>query len=241
MRTLKSIMVLGLALSTFTATEAAKLTFKVTNPNEKVKVRLTFSQSGEQKEVAIDAAGNGNIEITGFTPQYVTMQYTRGRRTLYLDPNQDLTLSFDSDNMWRNTTFEGAGAAINTYLGSKELQSLGMPDMKMQEAALIHKGDSLYAANCQVLEAAKLPADFTTRYQHLSGKQRAPITRYARYENARGRPHTQRGQPVRSQLPSIGSRKTSSRFHYTGKNTFAILYVLLFLQIRFVSSSFWKG
>lgn len=52
MRTLKSIMVLGLALSTFTATEAAKLTFKVTNPNEKVKVRLTFSQSGEQKEVA---------------------------------------------------------------------------------------------------------------------------------------------------------------------------------------------
>ena len=63
MRTLKSILVLGLALSTFTAAEAAKLTFKVTNPNEKVKVILTFSQSGEQKEVAIDAAGNGNIEI----------------------------------------------------------------------------------------------------------------------------------------------------------------------------------
>ena len=182
MRTLKSIMVLGLALSTFTATEAAKLTFKVTNPNEKVKVRLTFSQSGEQKEVAIDAAGNGNIEITGFTPQYVTMQYTRGRRTLYLDPNQDLTLSFDSDNMWRRR-----------------------------------------------------------RYQHLSGKQRAPITRHARHENAGSRPYTQRRQPVRSQLPSIGSRKTSSRFHCTGKNTFAILYVLLFLQIRFVSSSFWKG
>ena len=139
--------------------------------------------------MAIDAAGNGNIEITGFTPQYVTMQYTRGRRTLYLDPNQDLTLSFDSDNMWRNTTFEGAGAAINTYLGSKELQSLGMPDMKMQEAALIHKGDSLYAANCQVLEAAKLPADFTAQ------------------------------EKIRLQF----------------------LYVLLFLQIRFVSSSFWKG
>ena len=73
MRTLKSILVLGLALSTFTAAEAAKLTFKVTNPNEKVKVILTFSQSGEQKEVAIDAAGNGNIEITGFTPQYVSI------------------------------------------------------------------------------------------------------------------------------------------------------------------------
>ena len=40
MRTLKSIMVLGLALSTFTATEAAKLTFKVTNPNEKAASSL---------------------------------------------------------------------------------------------------------------------------------------------------------------------------------------------------------
>lgn len=84
MRTLKSIMVLGLALSTFTATEAAKLTFKVTNPNEKVKVRLTFSQSGEQKEVAIDAAGNGNIEITGFTPQYVTMHNTHADAVLFI-------------------------------------------------------------------------------------------------------------------------------------------------------------
>lgn len=67
------------------------------------------------------------------------MQYTRGRRTLYLDPNQDLTLSFDSDNMWRNTTFEGAGAAINTYLGSKELRSLGMPDMKCRKPPLYTK------------------------------------------------------------------------------------------------------
>lgn len=163
MCTLKSIVVLGLALSTFTASEAAKLTFKVTNPNDKVKVVLTFNQSGERKEVAIDATGNGNLEISGFTPQYVTMQYTRGRRTLYLDPSQDLTLSFDSDNMWRNTTFEGEGAAINTYLGSRDLNSLGMPDMQMEEAALLHKGDSLYAANCQILEAAQLPADFTAQ------------------------------------------------------------------------------
>ena len=113
--------------------------------------------------MAIDAAGNGNIEITGFTPQYVTMQYTRGRRTLLSGSQSRPYLVIRQCNMWRNTTFEGAGAAINTYLGSKELQSLGMPDMKMQEAALIHKRDACYAANCQVLEAAKLPADFTTQ------------------------------------------------------------------------------
>ena len=50
MRTLKSILVLGLALSTFTAAEAAKLTFKVTNPNEKVKVRLTSAKVANKKK-----------------------------------------------------------------------------------------------------------------------------------------------------------------------------------------------
>ena len=155
------MMVLGLALSAFTTAEAAKLTFKITNPDETAKVVLTFAQSNEQKEIAIDAAGNGSIEITDFAPQYVTMQYTRGRRTLYLDPKQDLSLSFNSDDMWKNVTFVGEGAAINTYLGSGKLKSLGMPDMKMQEDAILHRGDSLYAANCQVLESSQLPADFT--------------------------------------------------------------------------------
>ena len=77
MRTLKSILVLGLALITFTAAEAAKLTFRVTNPSEKVIVMLTFGKSGEEKEVAFDAGGNGNRDIAGFSPQYVTMQHTR--------------------------------------------------------------------------------------------------------------------------------------------------------------------
>ena len=139
MRTLKSILVLGLALSTFTAAEAAKLTFKVTNPNEKVKVILTFSQSGEQKEVAIDAAGNGNIEITGFTPQYVTMQYTCGRRTLYLDPNQDLTCHSTVITCGETQPLKEQAPLSTPILGSKELRSLGMPDMKMQEAPLYTK------------------------------------------------------------------------------------------------------
>lgn len=154
-------MVLSLALSAFSQADAAKLTFKITDPSETDKVILTFAQSNEQKEITIDAAGNGSIEITDFAPQYVTMQYTRGRRTLYLDPSQDLTLSFKSNEMWNNVNFEGAGAAINTYLGSRKLKSLGMPDMKMQEDAIIHRGDSLFAANCQILEAAQLPAAFT--------------------------------------------------------------------------------
>lgn len=157
----KAILVLCLLLSTFSIAEAAKLTFKITNPKESAKVVLTFAQTNDRKEIAIDAEGNGNIEISDFAPQYVTMQYTRGRRTLYLNPDQDLTLSFNSDDMWKNVTFEGEGAAINSYLGGSKLKSLGMPDMKMQENDILHRGDSLYMANCQALESAKLPPDFT--------------------------------------------------------------------------------
>ena len=163
MKNFKSILVLSLALGTFAGVQAAKLTFKVTNPDEKAKVILTFGQSGEQKEVTIDAAGNGSIEINNFVPQYVTMQYTRGRRTLYLDPKLDLTLTFNSADMWKATTFQGPGAAINTYLGSGKINSLGMPDMKLSESELIQRGDSLYAANCKVLEAAKLPKEFAAK------------------------------------------------------------------------------
>lgn len=163
MKNFKSILVLSLALSAFTGAEASKLTFKVTNPTEKAKVILTFGQSDDQKEVTIDAAGNGAIEINDFAPQYVTMQYARGRRTLYLDPKQDLTLSFDSGSMWKLTDFEGTGAPINTYLGSGKIKSLGMPDMQLSESALIQRGDSLYQANCQLLEAAQLPEEFTAQ------------------------------------------------------------------------------
>ena len=42
-----------------------------------------------------DTNGNGTIEINDFTPQYVLLQYGRARRTLYLDPVQDLIISFD--------------------------------------------------------------------------------------------------------------------------------------------------
>lgn len=163
MKNFKSILVLSLALSAFAGAEASKLTFKVTNPAEKAKVILTFGQSGDQKEVIIDAAGNGTIEINDFVPQYVTMQYARGRRTIYLDPKQDLTLSFDGASMWKSTNFEGEAAAINTYLGSGKIKSLGMPDMSLSESALLQRGDSLYQANCSLLKTAQLPEDFTAK------------------------------------------------------------------------------
>lgn len=154
---------LGLGLSIASA-EAAVIKVKIAN---KVgdKVVLTFNNK-EKQEIAVDADGNGTIELNNFEPQYVLMQYERGRRTLFLDPQQDLSMSFDGKTMWKNISFEGAGAQINTYLNSGELRAIEYGDGKLDEVAFMQKADSLYNANLGKLKAAKLSADFVRQEEN---------------------------------------------------------------------------
>ena len=164
MNRIKSMMVLSLMLGiSFTEAEASKLTFKIANPDDGAKTVLSFTETGEKKEVEIDATGNGTIEINDFTPQYVLLQYGRARRTLYLDPVQDLTISFDGGAMWKAINFDGAAAAVNTYLNTGKIKNLTFQDTKLKEDAFINKADSLFAANNEGLNAANLPAAFTDK------------------------------------------------------------------------------
>lgn len=148
---------LGLGLSMAQA-DAAVVKVKVTNQAGD-KVELVFSNK-EKKEITVDANGNGSIELNGFEPQYVTVEHGRGSRNLYLDPKKDLTMSFDGKTMWKNISFEGPGAQINNYLNDGKLKGLSFNDAGLEEAAYMHKSDSLYNVNIQVMKAAKLPADF---------------------------------------------------------------------------------
>lgn len=157
-------MVLSLMLGTsFTGAQASNLTFRVTNPEEGVKVTLAFTETKDKKEVSIDTDGKGTIEVKDFTPQYVLLQYGRARRTVYLDPAQDLTISFNGEEMWKAINFEGAAAAVNTYLNTGKIKNITFQDTKLQEDEFINKADSLFAANCEALKAAKLPDTFTSK------------------------------------------------------------------------------
>lgn len=157
-------MVLSLMLSaSFTEAQASKVTFKVTNPENGVKAALSFTENGEKKEIVIDAAGNGTIEVKDFTPQYVLLQYGRARRTLYLDPAQDLTISFNGGEMWKAINFEGEAAAVNTYLNTGKIKNLTFQDTKLKEADFMLKADSLFDANCEALNKTGLPDTFTKK------------------------------------------------------------------------------
>ncbi|WP_455665484.1 TlpA family protein disulfide reductase [Phocaeicola sp.] len=164
MNKFKSMMVLSLMLgASFTGAEASKLTFKIANPDDGAKAILSFTETGDKKEVAIDVTGNGTIEINDFTPQYVLLQYGRARRTLYLDPAQDLTISFDGGEMWKAINFDGAAATVNTYLNTGKIKNLTFQDTKLTEDAFMNRADSLFAANNEILKAANLPAAFTDK------------------------------------------------------------------------------
>lgn len=157
MKKLSLIAMLGLGLS-IAQVDAAVIKVKVTNQADD-KVVLTFDNK-EKKEIIVDANGNGTIELNDFEPQYVKIQHGRGSRNLYLDPKKDLTMSFDGKTMWKNISFEGPGAQVNTYLNDGKLKGLSFNDAGLEEAAYMQKSDSLYNANMQVMKAAKLPADF---------------------------------------------------------------------------------
>lgn len=160
----KTMMVLSLMLgASFTEAQASKVTFKVTNPEDGVKTVLSFTENGDKKEITIDTTGNGTIDVNDFTPQYVLLQYGRARRTLFLDPAQDLTVSFDGGEMWKAINFEGASAAVNTYLNTGKIKNLTFQDTQLKESAFILKADSLFEANCKTLTAAGLPQTFTVK------------------------------------------------------------------------------
>lgn len=154
------ILLTGCLLCASMSIDAAILTFKVANATAGDKAVITLSDK-TRHEAVVDAAGNATLEINGFEAQYATMRYGRAQKTLYLDPEQDLTLIFDGKTPWKAISFEGEGATVNSYLNSGKFKAVGYQDSKLSESAFIARADSFYQANMDALKAANLPASFT--------------------------------------------------------------------------------
>lgn len=173
MKKLSLIALFCLGLSV-TSAEAAIIKVKVTN--KKGDTVILILNSNERKDIVLDANGLGSIEIKDFEPQYAVLRYEYGRRILYLEPDKDLTLSFDGKTMWKTITIEGTGAAINNYLNDGKLAVVDYEDAKLSEAAYIKKSDSVYNANVGAFTAAKLPAAFAGQEE-----KRLKYVSYANY------------------------------------------------------------
>ena len=151
-------MLCGIGLGIASA-NAAVIKVAITNPVPDAKVVLKF-ENNEKEEFTVDANGKGMIELNNFTAQYVTLQYGRSTRTLYLDPHMDLSMSFEGKRMYKAISFTGAGAAANSYLNSGKLAQASYQEAKLPEKEFIKTTDSLYYANMKELNSHKLPAAF---------------------------------------------------------------------------------
>lgn len=158
------ILLTGCLLCASMSMDAAILTFKVANATAGDKAVITLSDK-TRHEAVVDAAGNATLEIKGFEAQYATMRYGRAQKTLYLDPEQDLTLIFNGKEPWKAIEFEGDAAAVNAYLNAGQLKNLTFQDTKLPEEAFMQKADSLFDANIKVLDEATLPKAFAEKEQ----------------------------------------------------------------------------
>lgn len=157
----KNSLAIGLLLTSFVTAEASTITFKISKPIKDADVILKLYTNSDKKTVKINAKGEGSIEIKD-QAQYATLQYKRTQRVIYLNPKQDLMVSFDAEANDGKMTFTGKNAPINTYLNSGKIGGMGYNDGALKEDRYLQKSDSLYAANCNNLKSAKLPKDFTT-------------------------------------------------------------------------------
>lgn len=156
---LKRLMLIICVFSSIN-TVAAKLTIQISNHSAKNKVTLDIQGVGE-KEIIIDKTGKGELDFSNYNAGYVTLIYGMAPRTLWLEPDKDLNISFDATKLGQKPSFSGSLANINNYLNNSDLQEIMINDCRLKEAGFMAKADSLLNDNFQKLNRAKLPDNFT--------------------------------------------------------------------------------
>lgn len=183
---IKKILSLGaLCILAFTA-NAARFTFNVANPLKSGKLTLTLHSGHIEKEVPL-TGGKGHVTIEGFKPQYATLKYGYYTRRLYLEPDKDLTVTFDTKTFYDKLTFTGQETAVNDYLNNHRFAVLSYKDAEKPEAAFLAKADSVYNANISYLKKTTLPEAFkkeeATRLKYFSYELLPLYKTYYQYLN----------------------------------------------------------
>lgn len=155
----KKLLSLGVVCCLALSVNAAKYTFSIANPLKSAKLTITLNSNNEEKAIALNE-GKGSIVLQGFKPQYATMKYGYYTRQLYLEPDKDLSVAFDTKKFNEGVTFTGKDIAINNYLNNHRFAVAGFEDTAKPEAAFLQKLDSVYNANVTYLKKTTLPATF---------------------------------------------------------------------------------
>lgn len=144
--------------------QAARLTVYISNFQPKNEVGIFFPGEEEITPININKAGEGMFSLDKKPAGYATLMFnTYYFRTIWIDPDHDLSIFFDSASFQKKVSFAGANADINNYLNNNEFGSIMINDAKLPENTFITKSDSIFTANLSKLKKANLPSSFTDR------------------------------------------------------------------------------
>lgn len=143
-------------------TQAGIYTFKVTNYQEGQKLILIWNDDKTQELVKL-TNGEGCIERSNFHAQYVTLKFGNIDRLMYINPINDLEVSFDAKTFYLQINFSGKDSDINRYLNQTEFAKTIREDARNPESVFIQKIDSVFQVNLSILEKAKLDKSFTEK------------------------------------------------------------------------------
>lgn len=135
------------------------LDVQITNHIEDYDVIL-IKNGADREEILIDENGEGRLSLKDVKTGYASIYYGPYSQLLWLDPDSDISLSFDGANFAKEVSFEGATAQINYYLNKSELQDIMINDCRLDESAFIAKTDSLLSENLRKLDGAELRQKF---------------------------------------------------------------------------------
>lgn len=157
----KRLLLLCLLFTITIYINASTISIKISHPVKDTNVLIHLNSESKPQTVTINQNGEGSIVINE-KAQYASIQYKRIKSIIYLKPNQDLSISLDTEKTNGQITFGGKNAPINNYLNSGKIKYPSFNRSEVTEHQCIAKLDSLFAENTKQLNATNLPKDFIT-------------------------------------------------------------------------------
>jgi len=155
MKKLKFIGVIALIATACSSVNASVVTFKAKNADKGTKAMLVLSATQKPESLSFDDKGIATFKFNNAQGEYAELYFGKQRKTLFLDPKADLTVSFDVNTFQDAIQFVGATAPANNYLNSGKINFLTYKDCTVKESEFILRSDSTYNANIKVLNSQK--------------------------------------------------------------------------------------
>ncbi len=101
-----------------------KINFNIKNDDAAIKKVFFSDISGKILKTILENENNFAIDYMELEEGYYLMKKDKHEVLLYLKPSDNLTISFDNEELYNTITFSGEGAKINNYLLNRNLDKI---------------------------------------------------------------------------------------------------------------------